>query len=207
LAKKPANVSFHEAAAIPGGASPALLAFRDLAQPEKGQKVLIIGASGGIGTFGVQIAHLYKAEVTGVCGPTNLDMVQEIGAEHVIDYTKEDYTKNDQTYDIIFDAVGANTLSNCKKILTDEGVYVSNNFLNSPRHLFQAATNGFRKKKLKFGVADESAENLDVLREWIENRKLKPVIDTVYPLSQTADAHRHYETGHSKGRVVISIGE
>ncbi len=205
LAKKPANLSFQEAAAVPGGASPALLAFRDLAQPEKGQKVLIIGASGGIGTFGVQIAKLYGAEVTGVCGPSNVDMVKEIGADFVIDYIKEDYTKNDQTYDIIFDAIGANTLSKCKKILTDKGSYVSNNFLNSPRHIFQLMTNRFRKKKLKIGVADESADNLNLLREWIENGKIKPVIDTLYPLSQTADAQRHYETGHSKGRVVISI--
>ncbi len=205
LAKKPANLSFQEAAAVPGGASPALLAFRDLVQPEKGQKVLVIGASGGVGTFGVQIAKLYGAEVTGVCGPTNVDMVKEIGADFVIDYTKEDYTKKDQTYDIIFDSIGANSLSKCKKILTDEGSYVSNNFLNSRRHIFQAMTNRFRRKKLKFGVANESADNLDSLREWIENGKIKPVIDTVYPLSKTADAHRHYETGHSKGRVVISI--
>jgi NADPH:quinone reductase-like Zn-dependent oxidoreductase len=205
LAKKPANLSFHEAAAVPGGASPALLAFRDLAQPEKGQKVLIIGASGGIGTFGVQIAKLYGAEVSGVCGPSNIDMVKEIGADFVIDYTKEDYTRNDQTYDIIFDAIGANTFSNCKKILKDKGSYVSNNFLNNPKHIFQLMTNRFRKKKLKSGVANESADNLNLLREWIENGKIKPVIDTVYPLNQTADAQRHYETGHSKGRVVISI--
>jgi NADPH:quinone reductase-like Zn-dependent oxidoreductase len=205
LAKKPANLSFQEAAAVPGGASPALLAFRDLAQPEKGQKVLIIGASGGIGTFGVQIAKLYGAQVTGVCGPANVDMVKGIGADFVIDYTKEDYTKSDQTYDIIFDAVGANTLSKCKNILTDDGVYVSNNFMNSPKHIFQAITNRFRKKKLKFGEADESADNLNLLREWIESGKIKPVIDTVYLLNQTADAHRHYETGHSKGRVVITI--
>jgi len=205
LAKKPADLSFHKAAAVPGGASPALLAFRDLAKPEPGQKVLIIGASGGIGTFGVQIAKLYGAEVTAVCGPSNVDMVKEIGADFVIDYTKEDYTRNDQTYDIIFDAIGANTLSKCKKILSDKGLYVSNNFLNSPRHIFQLMTNRFRKKKLKIGVADESADNLNLLRKWIENGKIKPVIDTVYPLNQTADAHRHYENGHSKGRVVISI--
>ncbi|MBU7016771.1 MAG: NAD(P)-dependent alcohol dehydrogenase [Theionarchaea archaeon] len=205
MAKKPANVSFQEAAAVPGGASPALLAFRDLARPEKGQKVLIIGASGGVGTFGVQIAKLYGAEVTGVCGPTNLDMVQEIGADSVVDYTKKDYTKTDQTYDIIFDAIGANTLSNCMKILTDDGIYVSNNYMNSPRHLFQVMTNGLRMKKLKSGTANEGSDNLNLLREWIENGKIKPVIDTVYPLGQTADAHRHYETGHSKGRVVITI--
>jgi NADPH:quinone reductase-like Zn-dependent oxidoreductase len=206
LAKKPANISFREAAAVAGGATPALLAFRDLAQPEKGQKVLIIGASGGVGTFGVQIAkNVYGAEVTGVCGPTNVNMVNEIGADHIIDYTKEDYTKNGQTYDIIFDAVGANTLSNCKRILTHEGSYVSNNFLNSPRHIFQLITNRFRRKKLKIGTADEGADNLNLLREWIENGKIKTVIDTVYPLDQTIDAHRHYETGHSRGRVVISI--
>jgi NADPH:quinone reductase-like Zn-dependent oxidoreductase len=205
LAKKPANLSFQEAAAVPGGASPAVLAFRDLAQPEKGQKVLVIGASGGIGTFGIQIAKLYGAEVTGVCGSANADMVREIGAEFVIDYTKEDYTKKDQTYDIIFDAIGANTLSKCKKILTNEGSYVSNNIVSSPTHIFHVMTNRFRRKKLKSGVADESADNLNLLREWIENGKIKPVIDTVYPLSQAADAHRHYETGHSKGRVVISI--
>jgi len=205
LAKKPANVSFQEAAAVPGGVGPAILAFRDLAQPGKGQKVLIIGASGGIGTFGVQIAKLYGAEVTGVCGPGNVDMVKELGAEFVIDYTKEDYTKKDKTYDIIFDAVGANTLSKCKKILTDEGSYVSNNILSSPKHIFHVMTNCFRRKKLKFGVADEGADNLNLVREWIEKGKIKPVIETVYPLSQTADAHRHYETGHSKGRVVISL--
>jgi len=205
LAKKPANLSFQEVAAVPGGASPAVLAFRDLARPEKGQKVLIIGASGGIGTFGVQIAKLYGAEVTGVCGPSNVNMIKGLGADFVIDYTKEDYTKNDQTYDIIFDAVGANTLSKCKKILTDEGSYVSNNFLNSPKHIFHVMTNRFRRKKLKYGVADEGADNLNLLREWIENGKIKPVIDTVYPLNQTAEAHHHYETGHSKGRVVISI--
>ncbi|MHA2176129.1 MAG: NAD(P)-dependent alcohol dehydrogenase [Candidatus Hodarchaeales archaeon] len=206
LAKKPVNLSFQEAAAVPGGASPALLAFRDLAQPKKGQKVLVIGASGGIGTFGVQIAkHVYGAEVTGVCGPSNVDMVKEIGADYVIEYTKEDYTKSDHSYDIIFDAVGANTLSKCKKILTNEGVYVSNNFLNSPRHIFAILTNRLRRKKLKTGIADESPDNLNLLRDWIEIGKIKPVIDKVYPLSQTADAHRHYETGHSKGRVVISI--
>ena len=205
LAKKPANLSFPEAAAVPGGASPALLAFRDLAQPEKGQKVLIIGASGGIGSFGVQMAKLYGAEVTGVCGPNNIDMLKEIGADLAIDYTKEDYPESGQTYYIIFDAIGASTLSKCRKILLDQGFYVSNNFLNSPKHIFQAMTNRLRRKKLRFGVADEGADNLNLLREWIEDGKIKPVIDTVYPLHRTADAHRHYETGHSKGRVVIGI--
>lgn len=205
LAIKPTNMSFEEAAAVSGGASPALLGIRDLAKVESGQKVLIIGASGGIGTFAVQIAKIYETEVTGVCGPDNIDMVKEIGADFVIDYTKEDYTKNDQTYDIIFDAVAANTFSNCKNILTENGLYVSNNFMNSPRHLVQLITSKFKSKKLKTGVANEGAENLNQLRDWIEEGKIKSVIDKVYPLSQTAEAHRHYETGHSKGRVVINI--
>ncbi|MFW9856217.1 MAG: NAD(P)-dependent alcohol dehydrogenase [Candidatus Thorarchaeota archaeon] len=206
LAQKPVNLSFHEASAVPGGASPALAAFRDVARPEKGQKVLIIGASGGIGTFGVQIAkHVYGAEVTAVCGPTNLDMVKSIGADFAIDYTQEDYSKNGQQYDIIFDAIGANTLSKCKNILTDEGVYVTNNPMTSPRTLLNLMTNPFRKKKLKSCMADESAEALELLRDWIEAGKVMPVIDTVYSLSQTAEAHRHYETGHAKGRIVISI--
>lgn len=205
LAKKPANMNFQEAGAVPGGATPALLAFRDLAKPKGGQKVLIIGASGGIGTFAVQIAKLYETEVTGVCGPINLEMVKELGADHVIDYTKEDYTKNSQTYDIIFDVVAANTFSNCKNILTDNGIYISNNFVNSKKHILQLISSKFTSKKLKTGVASESAENYNFLRDWIEEGKIKSVIDKVYPLSQTADAHRHYETGHSKGRIVISI--
>ena len=205
LAKKPANVSFQEAAAGPGGASPAIVAFRDVARPKKGQKVLIIGASGGIGTFAAQIAKLYGAEVTGVCGPTNVDMVQELGADFVIDYTKEDYTKNDQTYDIIFDVVAKQTFSKCKNILSKKGIYVTNNPLSSARYLYQLITSKFTSKKLKTVMADESADALNLLREWIETGQIKPVIDKVYPLSQTAEAHRHYETGHAKGRVVINI--
>ena len=205
LAKIPANLSFLEAAAIPGGFSPAILAFRDLVQTKKGDKVLIIGASGGIGTFGIQFAKIFGAEVTGVCGPANADMVKEIGADFVIDYTKEDYTKKNQTYDIIFDAVAASTLSKCEGILAERGIYVSNNPVNSPKTIFHLMTNSFRRKKIKSGTADEGAENLNSIHEWIENGQLKPVIDKVYPLYQTADAHRHYETGHSKGRVVISI--
>ncbi len=201
LAIKPSNMSHLEAGAVVGGASPAILAFRDLAKPEKGQKVLVIGASGGIGTFGIQIAKIYGAVVTGVCGPSNLEMVTEIGADFVIDYTTEDYVKRDEKFDIIFDAVGANTLSNCMNILAEDGVYVSNNFMNSSKHILQSIFG----KKLKTGVANEGPENLDQFREWIEEGKLRAVIDTVYPLEQTAEAHRHYETGHSKGRVVISI--
>ncbi|MHA2224849.1 MAG: NAD(P)-dependent alcohol dehydrogenase [Candidatus Hodarchaeales archaeon] len=203
LAKKPANLNFQEAAAVPGGATPALVAFRDLAHPKKGDKVLIIGASGGIGTFAVQMAkNVYGTEVTGVCGPTNVDMVKEIGADFVIDYSKEDYTENDSKYDIILDVVSAKNLSKCKNILASEGTYIANNPISSPKNIFHIMTNN---KKFKTGTADESATAMNLIREWIEEGKIKPVISQVFPLSQTADAHRHYETGHAKGRVVISI--
>ncbi|MHA2111178.1 MAG: NAD(P)-dependent alcohol dehydrogenase [Candidatus Hodarchaeales archaeon] len=198
LAKKPANLSFQEAAAIPGGATPALIAFRDLAQPKKGDKVLIIGASGGIGTFAVQIAkNVYGAEVTGVCGPTNVDMVK-----FVIDYKKEDYTKKEVKYDIILDIASAQNLSKCKNILTSEGTYIANNPLSSLKNIFHMMTNN---KRFKTGNSDEGAADMNQIREWIENGKIKPVIDKVYPLSEAAEAHRHYETGHAKGRIVISI--
>ncbi|UCG00810.1 MAG: NAD(P)-dependent alcohol dehydrogenase [Candidatus Heimdallarchaeota archaeon] len=203
LAKKPSNLSFQEAAAVPGGSTPALVAFRDLVTPNKGDKVLIIGASGGIGTFAVQMAkNVYGAEVTGVCGPTNVDMVKEIGADFVIDYSKEDYTKSDSKYDIILDVVSAQNLSKCKNILASEGTYIANNPISSPRNIFHIMTNN---KRFKTGTADESAAAMNLICEWIEEGKIKPVIDTVYPLSQTVEAHRHYETGRSKGRVVISI--
>lgn len=201
LTKMPAKMSFQEAGAVPGGASPALTGIRDLGNLQKGQKILIIGASGGIGTYAVQIAKILDAEVTGVCGPDNVDMVKEIGADYVIDYAKEDYTKNDKKYDVIFDVIAVNTFSKCKKILTKNGLYVSNNPLNSKKHLLYILTN----KRFKQGATKESAENLSSLRNWIEDGKIKSVIDKVYQLDQAAEAHRHYETGHAKGRVVISL--
>lgn len=203
LAKKPKNLTFQEAAAVPGGSTPALIAFRDLATPKEGDKVLIIGASGGIGTFAVQMAkNVYGAEVTGVCGPTNMDMVKSIGADFVIDYAKEDYTKGEIKYDIIFDTIGASNLSKCKNILTETGVFVSNNPVTNPRSLFHMITG---IKRLKSGTADESATAMEQIRQWIEEGKIVPVIDTVYPLSKVSEAHRHYETGHAKGRIVIGI--
>jgi NADPH:quinone reductase-like Zn-dependent oxidoreductase len=201
LAKKPSNLNWHQAAAVPGGSTPALVAFRDLATPKKGDKVLIIGASGGIGTFAVQMAkNVYGAEVTGVCGPTNVDMVKEIGADFVVDYTEVDYTKSDTIYDIILDVVSAKNLSKCKNILTSDGTYIANNPISSLRNIYHVGTNN---KRFKSGTADESATAMDTIREWIEHGKIKPVIDKVYPLNQTAEAHRHYETGRSKGRIVI----
>jgi NADPH:quinone reductase-like Zn-dependent oxidoreductase len=202
LTKMPANLSFQEAAVVPGGAPPALTGLRDLGNLQKGQKILLIGASSGIGTYAVQIAKIYGAEVTGVCGPKNINMVTELGADFVIDYTKEDYTKNDKKYDVIFDIVVVNTFSRCKHILTENGLYVANNPLNSKRHLLYMIIGN---KQFKQGSTDEGAENLSVLRDWIEEGKVKPIIDKVYPLDQAAEAHRYYETGHANGRIVINI--
>ncbi len=205
LAKKPENLTFTEAAAVPGGSTPALRALKDLVTPKKGDKVLIIGASGGIGTFAVQMAkNVYEAEVTGVCGPSNVDLVRSIGADFVIDYTKEDYTKGDTKYDIILDIVSAQTLSKCKNILTPDGLFFANNPISSPRSIYHVIT---KNKRFRIGTADESAASMNLICEWIEAGKVKPVIDTVYPLSKAVEAHEHYESGRSKGRVVISIEE
>ncbi len=201
---KPFNMSFQEAAAVSGGALPALAALKDLAKIQSGQKVLINGASGGIGTFAVQLAKVYETEITSVCGTSNLDMVKELGADFVIDYTKEDFTKNGQTYDVIFDAVGKNTFSNCKDSLTKKGIYVTVDFYNPKKHLLQLITSKFTSKKIKSGMLG-NFDDLNLLRDLIEEGKIKSVIDKVYPLSQTADAHRYYETGHAKGRIVITI--
>jgi NADPH:quinone reductase-like Zn-dependent oxidoreductase len=205
LARKPANMSFQEAGAVPGAGTVAIEALRDWGQLQSGQNVLILGASGGIGTFAVQVAKIYGAEVTGVCGPSNLKLVQELGADAVIDYTTEDFTKTGQTWDLIFDIRAKHNFSKGKNSLTKKGTYVSNNVFSSKKHFFHLITSKFTSKKLKFGECSESVGDLNILREWMEAGKLKPVIDKVYPLSETAEAHRHYETGHSKGRVVISI--
>ncbi|MHA1979152.1 MAG: NAD(P)-dependent alcohol dehydrogenase [Candidatus Hodarchaeales archaeon] len=204
LARKPKNLSFQEAAAVPGGSSPALAAFRDGVTPQKDDKILIIGASGGIGTFAVQMAkHVYGAEVTGVCGPNNVDLVKKIGANFVIDYSNGDYTKKSNSkYKIIYDVVAVQSLSRCKNLLASDGIYISNNPINSPKSVFHMLT---RNKRFKTRTADESAAAMETLREWIENGKVMPVIDKVYPLSQAAEAITHYESGHAKGRIVISI--
>jgi NADPH:quinone reductase-like Zn-dependent oxidoreductase len=202
--KMPVNIDFEEAAAVPGAAIPAIRGLRDLGSIHKGQKVLIIGASGGIGSYAVQIAKIYETNVTGVCGPSNVEMVKKLGADQVIDYTKEDFTKNGESYDIIFDVIGKHIFSKCKNSLTDNGVYVANNPFNSKRNLLFLFISKFTKKKIKFGILG-GLDNLQIITNWIEDGKLTSVIDTIYPLEEVAKAHKHYETGHSKGRIVIRI--
>lgn len=202
MTKMPSNLSFQEAGTVPGGAPPALNGLKNLGNLQPNHKVLIIGASGGIGTFAVQIAKILQAEVTAVCGPNNVEMVKKIGADYVIDYTVEDYIKNTTKYDIIFDVVAKISFSEAKKLLTEKGLYVSNNPMNKKSHLFHIIIGNNRFKQ---GSTDENAENLSILRKWIEEGKLRPVIDSVFTLEQISEAHKLYETGHAKGRIAIEI--
>lgn len=202
LAIKPASMSWEEAAAISLAGNTALFFIRDLAKIQAGQKILIHGASGAIGTYAVQLAKFYGAEVTGVCSSTNAQMVKSLGADKVIDYTKEDFTKTDERYDFVFDVVGKTTFSQCKGILKQKGIYLENN-LELKDILIMMWRSLVGGKKIKGGVSIESAENLNFFIELIESGKLKPVIDKTFPLEKTAEAFRYVELGHKKGNVVI----
>ena len=199
LTTKPANMAYEEAASVPIGGLTALVLLRK-GKIQSGQKVLILGASGSVGTFAVQLARYFGAEVTGVCNTTNIEMVKSLGAHKVIDYTKEDFIKNGQTYDIIFDAVMKSSFSQCKSSLIPRGVFITVDY-----PLLQALwTSIVGSRKVVFGIANR-IEDLTLFKELIEAGKLKSVIDRCYPLEQTAEAHRYVETGHKKGNVVITV--
>ena len=209
LALKPANLSF-EAAAVPVAAFTALQGLRDKGQIQSGQKVLINGAAGGVGTFAVQIAKSFGAEVTGVCSTPKLDMVCSIGADHVVDYTREDFTRSGQHYDLIYDAVGNRSVSAYKRALSPQGKCVIAGFTSLPRLLEQMIlgprlSKAGGKQIIGQGMASTSQENLLVIKELLETGKVVPVIDKLYPLSKTAEAIGYLEKGHAAGKVVITV--
>lgn len=207
LAIKPTNITYGEAAGISEGVLTALPFLRDHGKIESGQKVLINGASGGVGVYAVQLAKYFGAEVTGVCSTANLEHVKSLGADKVIDYTSEDFTITDEPYDIIFDAVGKSSFSRCKKALKPNGIYLTTvptlaemlqmfwtSFYGSKRAVFAAT--GLRKPS-------EKTKDLLFLAELVETGKIKPVIDRKYSLAQMAEAHSYVEEGHKRGSVVI----
>jgi NADPH:quinone reductase-like Zn-dependent oxidoreductase len=201
MAKKPVNISYEEAAAVPFGGLEALHSLRK-ANIQSGQKVLIVGAGGSIGTYAVQLARRYGAEVTGVDKTGKLEMLRSIGADHVIDYTQEDFTKSGQTYDVIFDTVGKSSFSGSLRSLKENGTY-----LNANPGLFSRVrrTSKRSSKRVIPWTAGYTANNLLALKELIEAGTIKAIIDRSYPLEQIAEAHRYVETGHKKGNVVITV--
>jgi len=209
LAIKPVNMTYEEAVAAPGGVLTALPFLRDKGNIQSGQKVLIYGASGSIGTYAVQLAKYFGAEVTGVCSTTNLEMVKSLGADKVIDYTKEDYTKTGHTYDIIFDVVNKSSFSHCKGSLKRKGIYLTT-APTLPLLVQMLWTSMIGSKKAMFvstGLRPprEKTKDLILLKELIEVGKIKTVIDRSYPLEQIAEDHRYVEKGHKKGNVVITL--
>ena len=209
LAPKPANATYEEAAAICEGGLTALPFLRDTGKIQPGQKVLINGASGAVGNAAVQLARAFGADVTGVCGPTSVELVQSLGADSVIDYSKEDFTQTGQTYDIIFNAVGKSSFSRCKDSLTAGGVYLATvPSLALYAHVLRTAKFGGKKARVAAtGLRSpvEKAKDLLFLKELTVTGKLRPVLDRCNAMDQAAAAHRHVETGHKKGHVVITM--
>jgi len=209
LAKIPANMTYDEAAAICNGALTALPFLRDEGRIHSGQKVLINGASGSIGTFAVQLAKNFGADVTGVCSGANVEMVTSLGANRVIDYTKADFTNGGEAFDIIFDTVGKSSFSRCKGVLTLNGVYLSP-VLTLGTLLQMVWTSIIGSKKAKFAATGmrtpgDQAQDLTFLTHLLEQGKIKPIIDRRYPLTEIAEAHRYVDQGHKKGNVVITM--
>ncbi|MFT4540746.1 MAG: NADPH:quinone reductase-like Zn-dependent oxidoreductase [Planctomycetota bacterium] len=212
LARKPVNLSFEQAAAVPTSAGTALQGLRDIGEVKAGQTVLIIGAGGGVGSFAVQIAKALGAEVTGVEGPTKLDLVRSIGADHVIDYKREDFSRMGKRYDVILDIAGNRSLSDLRRALTPRGTLVITGGENGDRwiggvdrQLRALALSPFVGQRLRSFIAEESSESIRDVTTLIEAGKVMPVIDKTFPLSETADAMRYLTDSHVRGKLVITV--
>ena len=212
VAPKPANLTFEQAATVPTTGSTALQALRDVGKVQPGQKVLIIGAAGGVGSFAVQIAKAFGAHVTGVCSTTKVDLVRSIGADDVIDYTRDDFAETGQRYDLILDIAGNRSVSHLRRALAPRGTLVivggeggGRWFGGIDRQLRALLLSPLVSQKLGTFIAKPKGEDLVVLKELIEAGKVTPVIDTTYPLSEVPEAIRHLEEGHAQGKVVITV--
>lgn len=214
VALKPANITFEQAASVNIAGITALQAIRDEGKVQAGQKVLINGASGGVGTFAVQIAKSYGADVTGVCSTRNIDLVRSLGADHVIDYTKEDFTKSDQHYDVILDNVANHSLSEFRRVLTPKGKYVmiGGGGANEQgligvmaRPLKALVLSKFVSQQMGMMMADANHNDLTILADMMQSGKIKPVIDRTYKLSEVPEAIRYLEEGHARGKVIITV--
>ncbi len=211
LAIQPANMSYEESAGVPDGGLGALNFLRDAARIQSGQTILINGASGSVGTYAIQLALYFGAHVTGVCSTANVELVKSLGADKVIDYTKEDFTRNGQVYNVIFDAVGKSSFSRCKNSLTQSGVYVTT--VPTPDFMLGLLLTSKSKGKKAAFVApglrssSEKAKDLQFLKELIEAGKLRSIIDRCYSLEQVVEAHRYVEQGHKKGNVIINVSQ
>lgn len=212
LVIKPDSVTFEQAASVPIAAFTALQGFRDRGQIQPGQKVLINGAAGGVGTFAVQIAKSFDADVTGVCSTKNVELVRSIGADHVIDYTQEDFTKSGQRYDVFFDCVGNHSLSSCRRVMNPRGIYIMVGGPNTGRWIGPLARSiqalvlsRFVSQSMVMIMARRSKEDLTTLCELMTTGKVTPVIDRRYRLSKVPEAIRYLEEGHARGKVVITL--
>jgi NADPH:quinone reductase-like Zn-dependent oxidoreductase len=213
LAPKPANLTFEQAAAVPISGLTALQALRDTGKVQSGQRVLVIGAAGGVGSFAVQLAKAFGAEVTGVCSTTKVDLVRSIGADLVIDYTREDFTDGARHWDLIVDTAGRRSLSQLRRALTRRGTLVivggegGGRWLGGfDRQILRApAVSAFSRQRLRPLVSKERSEDLLVLKDLIEAGKITPVIDRTYPLSEAPEAIRYLEEGHAQGKIVITV--
>ncbi|TMR91820.1 NAD(P)-dependent alcohol dehydrogenase [Nonomuraea basaltis] len=209
--KKPGNLTFEQAAAVPTAATTALLGLRDKGRVQPGRRVLINGASGGVGTFAVQIAKTLGAEVTGVCSTGNVDLVRSIGADRVLDYTKEDFTRDTRRYDVILDNIGNHPLSACRRLLTPRGTFIPNfgtggRWVGPMNRLIAAKLLSlFIHQKVANYVAIPRKDDLAALHDLLQDGKIAPVIDRTYPLTEAPEAIRYLEEGHAKGKIVVTV--